>query len=313
MTLGTNGAGRQEHSPAGQREQRVKFRIVHRRAAVLFAFLALLIGLPVTASASDAAMSSGWIRVGNLSADTSAVDVYVYSSGDSSPQFVVPDVSYGTVSAYKSVSAGDYSVKMRSAGSAASSQPVLTADVTVGGGKSYTATALSVNGQAQLKILNDELAAPTGKSWVRVIQASSKQNAVKFHCSCAPGAPGDIVTKASSGSVSSYAAIPVGTWTMPATGPSEQTSLPVTLVGNTVHTEVVLDGSNGLQIINLVDAAGEGLPPTGGANTGFGGTAAHRPGSPLPWAGVIGAGMLLALTGGIWLRRTRLRRLTTHV
>ena len=47
-------------------------------------------------------------------------------------------------------------------------------------------------------------------------------------------------------------------------------------------------------------------------NTGFGGTAAHGPGSPLPWLAVIGAGLLLALTGGIWLRRSRLRRLTTH-
>ena len=290
----------------------MKFRIVHRRAAVLFAFLALLIGIPVTASASYAAASSGWIRVGNLSADTSAVDVYVYSSGSSSPQFVVPDVSYGTVSAYRSVSAGDYSVKMRSAGSAASSQPVLTADLTVADGKSYTATALSVNGQAQLKVLNDELTTPTGKSLVRVIQASNKQNAVKFHCSCAPGAPGDIVTKASSGSVSSYAAIPTGTWTMSATGPSAEANLPVTLADNTVHTEVVIDGSSGLEIINLIDAAGTGQPPTGGASTGFGGTAAHGPGSPLPWIGVIGAGMLLALTGGIWLRRTRLRRLTTH-
>src|SRR6476620_4625302 len=121
------------NSPAGQREQRVKFRIVHRRAAVLFAFLALLIGIPVTASASYAAASSGWIRVGNLSANTSAVDVYVYSSGDSSPQFVVPGVTYGTVSAYRSVSAGDYSVKMRAAGSGATSQAVLTADLTVGG------------------------------------------------------------------------------------------------------------------------------------------------------------------------------------
>jgi Domain of unknown function (DUF4397) len=279
---------------------------------VLFAFLALLIGIPVTASASYAAASSGWIRVGNLSADTSAVDVYVYPSGDSSPQFVVPDVSYGTVSAYRSVSAGDYSVKMRSAGSAASSQPVLTADVTVVDGKSYTATALSVNGQAQLKVLNDELTSPTGKSLVRVIQASNKQNAVKFHCSCAPGAPGDIVTKASSGSVSSYAAIPTGTWTMSATGSSAEANLPVTLADNTVHTEVVLDGSSGLEIINLLDAAGAGQPPTGGASTGFGGTAAHGPGSPLPWIGVIGAGMLLALTGGIWLRRSRLRRLTTH-
>jgi hypothetical protein len=138
---------------------------------------------------------------------------------------------------------------------------------------------------------------------VRVIQASDKQNAVKFHCSCAAGAPGDIVTKASSGSVSSYAAIPVGTWTMSATGPSEQTSLPVTLVGNTVHTEVVLDGSNGLEILNLEDAAGAGQPPTGGANTGFGGTAGHGPGSPLPWLAVIGAGVLLVLTGGFWWRR----------
>jgi len=290
----------------------VRFRIVHRRAAVLFAFLALLIGIPVTASASYAAASSGWIRVGNLSPDTSAVDVYVYSSGDSSPQFVVPDVSYGTVSAYRSVGAGDYSVKMRDAGSAASSQPVLTADVTVADGKSYTATALSVNGQAQLKVLNDELTSPTGKSLVRVIQASNKQNAVKFHCSCAPGAPGDIVTKASSGSVSSYAAIPTGTWTMSATGPSAEANLPVSLADNTVHTEVVIDGSSGLEIINLLDAAGAGQPPTGGASTGFGGTAAHGPGSPLPWIGVIGAGMLLALTGGIWLRRTRLRRLTPH-
>src|SRR5580765_1534094 len=81
---------------------KVKFRITRRRAAVLLAFLALLIGIPVTASASFAAASSGWIRVGNLSATTSAVDVYVYASGDSSPKFMVPDVSYGTVSAYKS-------------------------------------------------------------------------------------------------------------------------------------------------------------------------------------------------------------------
>ena len=266
----------------------MKLRIKHRRVAVLLAFLALVIGIPATASASYAAASTGWIRLGNLSASTSAVDVYVYSSGGSSPQFVVPDVAYGAVSAYKSVSAGDYTIKMRKAGSAASSQPVLTADATVASDKAYTATALSVNGQAQLKVLTDELNPPSGKSLVRVIQASDKQDAVKFHCSCAPGDPGNIVTKASPGSVSSYATIPAGTWTMAATGPSEQTSLPVTLTGNTVPTEVVLDGSNGLEILNLTDAAGAGQPATGGAGTGFGGTAPHGPGSPLPWVAVIG-------------------------
>ena len=285
----------------------VKLRIRHRRAAVLLAFLALLIGIPATASASYAVASSGWIRLGNLSATTSAVDVYVYASGSSSPKLMIRDVGYGAVSSYNPVSAGDYSVKMRKAGSAASSQPVLTGTVTVQGDKSYTATALNVSGQTQLKVLNDELNPPSGKSLVRVIQASDKQNAVKFHCSCAPGAPGDITTKAAPGSVSSYATIPAGTWTMSATGPSAQTSLPVTLTGNTVHTEVVLDGSNGLEILNLVDAAGAGQPPTGGANTGFGGTAPHGPGSPLPWLAAIGAGLLLVLTGGVW-RRSRLRR-----
>jgi hypothetical protein len=284
---------------------------MHRRAAALFAFLTLLLGLVVTASASYAAASSGWIRLGNLSASTSAVDVYVYSAGDSSPQFVLPGISYGTVSGYRSVSAGDYSIKMRAAGSAASSQPVLTASVTVQGGKAYTATALNANGQPKLSVLDDNLTAPAGKSLVRVIQASGKQDNVKFHCSCAPGAAGDIVSKASSGSVSSYTAIPAGTWTMSATGSSAQASLPVTLAGNTVHTEVVVDGSAGLEIVNLVDAAGAGQPPTGGAGTGFGGTAPHAPGSPLPWLAVIGAGALLLLTGGIWWRRSKPRRLTT--
>jgi hypothetical protein len=244
-----------------------------------------------------------------LSATTSAVDVYVYPAGDSTPRLVLHNVTYGTVSGYSSVSAGNYSVKMRKGGSAASSQPVLTTDLTVKGGKSYTAAALSANGQgAQLKVLNDELTTPAGKSRVRVIQASAKQDAVKFHCSCAPGAAGNIVSKAAPGSVSSYTSIPAGTWTMAATGPSAKTSLPVTLTGNTVHTEVVLDGSNGLEILNLTDAAGVGQPPAGGVATGFGGTAAHGPGSPLPWVAVIGAGALLVLAGGIWRRR----RLTTQ-
>ncbi len=76
----------------------------------------------------------------------------------------------------------------------------------------------------------------------------------------------------------------------------------------TVHTMVVLDGTNGLEIVNLVDAAGAGQPPAGGVTTGFGGTAGHGPGSPAPWLALIGAGVLIALTGGFRLRRHRLRR-----
>ena len=312
--MGRGGRGAGQIVPQVREGTKVKFRMTRRRAAVLLAFLAMLLGIPLTAPASNAAASTGWIRLGNLSATTSAVDIYVYSPGDSSPRFVVHNVAYGTVSVYKSLSAGHYSIKMRAAGSAASSRPALSAGVAVQGGKAYTAAALSAKGQAaQLKILDDRLTTPAGKSLVRVIQASGKQDAVKFHCSCAPGAAVDIVSKAPPGSVSSYAAIPAGTWTMTATGSSGQAGLPVTLAGNSVHTEVVLDGSSGLEIVNLTDAAGVGRPPAGGVNTGFGGTAPHGPGSPILWLAVIGAGLLLVLTGGIWLGRSRLRRLTTQV
>ena len=51
-------------------------------------------------------------------------------------------------------------------------------------------------------------------------------------------------------------------------------------------------------------------PLVGGAGTGFGGTAPHGPGSPLPWLAVIGTGALLTLGGGLGWRRAMLARLT---
>jgi hypothetical protein len=279
---------------------------------MLLAFLALLVGLPATATASSAATSDGWIRLGNLSPATSPVDVYVYPSGNSTALITLPDVAYGTVSSYEIVGAGGYSIQMRPAGSPASSAPVLSASVTVQAGDAYTAVALAGSSNAvQLKVLDDSLTAPKGKSLVRVIQATD-QKQVTFHCSCAAGAPGNITTDASSGSVSSYAPIPTGTWTMTATAPSSSADLPVTLMADTVHTEVVVDSKPGsIAIENLLDAVGVGQPPVGGVGTGFGGTASRGPGSPLSWAAVIGTGALLTLAGGLGLRRRRLHRLTT--
>ena len=50
--------------------------------------------------------------------------------------------------------------------------------------------------------------------------------------------------------------------------------------------------------------------PIYGVTTGFGGTAGHGPGSPAPWLAVIGAGALVAVGGGLRLRRHGLRRQT---
>ena len=85
----------------------MKFRITRWRAAVLLAALALMLGIPAAAAtASYAATSNGWISVGNLSQTPSAVDVYLYPSGSTSPQLVDPDVTYGTVLPAQTVSAG---------------------------------------------------------------------------------------------------------------------------------------------------------------------------------------------------------------
>jgi hypothetical protein len=273
---------------------------------MLLATSALLLGIPAaaTAYASSATSGTGWIRLAHLSPNTPAVDVYLYSFGNSNARIVLHHVAYGTVSPYEAGTAGDYSVAMRAAGASATSQPVLSTSVTIAAGHAYTVAGMGPESGLRLQVLDDSLTTPPGKSLVRVIQASLKQQVVKFHCSCG----GDIAPKASFASVSSYVPIPPGTWTMSAIASGSKASMPVSLVAGTVHTEVVLDGANGLEIVNLVDAAGAGRPPVGGTLTGFGGTAPHGPGSAVPWLAVIGAGSLLALTGGLRLRRSALRR-----
>ena len=167
----------------------MKYRVMPWRPAVLLAFSALLVGVPATASAS-AARSTGWVSLGNLSETPSPVDVYLYTSGDSSPQLVEHDVAYGTILPYQQVNAGGYSVKMRAAGSSATSNPVWSVSFTVQAGGTYTVVPLRTSAQqGQLKVIDNNLTTPQGKSLVRVIQADINQSQVTFHCSCAAGAP----------------------------------------------------------------------------------------------------------------------------
>src|SRR6185312_1389246 len=163
------------------------------------------------------------------------------------------------VSPYETVTAGDYSVAMRAAGAAASSQPVLSTSVTVKAGHAYTVAGMGPKSGLRLQVLNDDLTTPAGKSSVRVIQASLKEQTVKFTCGGQ-----DIVPKATFASVSSYQAIPANTWTMQAIGSNSTATDRFNMAAGTVHTMVVLDGASGLEIVNLEDAAGAGQPPAGG-------------------------------------------------
>ena len=285
------GVGR-DGAPPGQRPSRrrgpVTAWIMHHRLPVFglaCAVLAAAITIPLvspgpsassgrSASSGAPATPTGWVSLGNLSQTPSPVDVYLYSPGDSSPRFVQRDVAYGTILPYRAVSPGNYSVKMRTAGSPASGNPVWSVSFTVKAGGTYTVAPLRTSAQqGQLKVIDNNLTTPKGKSFVRVIQADIDQKQVTFHCSCAPGAPGNITTDAAPGSVSPPVPIPTGTWTMTATGPNAKGSLPIRLTAGTVHTEIVIAApGGGIQIINVVTTTGARQAPGGGASAGSAGS-----------------------------------------
>jgi hypothetical protein len=275
---------------------------ITKRLLLLLGFSALLLGGPAaaTAFASSATTGTGWIRLAHLSPNTPAVDVYLYSFDNPNAMIVLHHVSYGTVSPYESVNAGDYSVAMRAAGASATSAPVLSTSVTIAAGHAYTVAGMGPESGLRLQVLDDNLTTPSGQSEVRVIQASLKDQVVTVDLGSTA-----LASSLKFCNVSSYQDVSPGSEsvTVSASGGGAKSS--VALAAGTVHTLVVLDGASGLEVVNLEDASGSGKPPAGGVATGFGGTAPHGPGSPVPWLAVIGAGSLLAVAGGLRLRRGR--------
>src|SRR5450432_4612988 len=114
------------------------FSTIIRRIVMLLAASALLLGIPVAAYASSATTGTGWIRLAHLSPNTPAVDVYLYSFGNSNAKIVLKHVTYGTVSGYEAVPDGEYTVAMRGAGAKSTSKPVLSTTVDISAGKTYT-------------------------------------------------------------------------------------------------------------------------------------------------------------------------------
>jgi hypothetical protein len=278
--------------------------ILPAMAAVLLAAAPALASVQAPAAAQDSAAlhaqagaGTGWIRLAHLSPNTPAVDVYLYSFGDSAAQLVLHHVAYGDVSPYEAVTAGDYSVAMRLAGAAATTKPVLSTSVDVAAGNAYTVAGLGPESALRLQVLHDELNTAPGQALVRVIQASLKEHVVTVSLG------GQVLaSNLAFGTVSSYQPVSPGSSTVNVSFSGADATASVSIAAGTVHTLVVLDGANGVTIDDLLDAAGAAVAPAGGAATGFGGTAPRGPSSPLPWALVILAGMLVALAGGLRLR-----------
>ncbi len=285
----------------------MRFRPMAMRAlaplvvSVLGLFTLMAVAAAPAASAAPAQAGDGWIRLAHLSPNTPAVDVYLYSFGNSHAMIVLHHVSYGEVSPYEKVTPGQYTVAMRAAGAKASSPPVLSTDVHIAQGGAYTVAGMGPNKGLRLQVLRDELTTPAGKSRVRVIQASLK------HIKVTIMAGGQTLAKELPfGHVTDYVTANPGTFRVHAEGMGAMGAKAVTLDAGSIYTLVVLDSSgNGLEIDPLQDAAGSTVMPNGAAQTGLGGTAATSAPSPVLWVSLLAAGALLAGAGAFRMRKVR--------
>jgi Domain of unknown function (DUF4397) len=245
--------------------------------------------------------NDGWIRLAHLSPNTPPVDVYLYSFGNSHAMIRLNHVAYGTVSPYEKVPAGEYTVAMRGVGASPSSQPVLSTSVQVTAGDAYTVAGMGPAKGLRLQVIPDRLTTPRGKSLVRVIQASLRYQKITVDANHRTLAKALIFAH-----VTNYVSTSPGSFDVHFAGMGAKGSSNVALAAGTIHTLVVLDGShNSLQVANLEDAAGSAVPPSGGADTGLGGTAPAPAPSPVLWVGLVAAGALVATAGAYRMRKMR--------
>ncbi len=276
-------------------------RVLRMATAAAFALLGLAVTqVAVAAPFASASSQVGWIRLAHFSPNTPAVDVYLYSFGNPKAEIVLHHVSYGTVSPFEQVAAGDYTVAMRGAGAPAGSKPVLSTAVDIAAGHAYTVAGIGPASGLRLQVIPDRLRTPRGKALVRIIQASMEQDVVTV-----TAGKTKLASNLKFASVTSFVAVKPGTWSVRAKGSSESVTASITLNAGTIHTIVVLDEPGRLALDDLLDAAGSKVEPAGGPATGFGGTAARPGAALLPWAVAAAAGLAITLSGTAMLSRRR--------
>jgi hypothetical protein len=262
--------------------------------------LGTVAGTAAAASASSMSSGMGWVRCAHLSPNTAPVDIYLYSFGNPKAMDVLRHVPYGDVGMYMKMQAGEYTAAIRKAGAPAGTVPVLSVSFMVHAGRAYTVAVIGPARGLRLVALNDRLTTPHGRSLVRVIQASLKEQQVTVRAGSAA-----LASNLAFGSVTPYGADKPGHWMLHAAGGSETWSGKVMLTAGSIHTLVVLDSPSGLKVTNLMDAAGSAMMPEGGVDTGLGGTAPGQAPSPLPWLAGLATGLLLAAAASIRLYRNR--------
>lgn len=257
-----------------------------------------------------AAQSRGLLQLAHLSPDTPAVDIYVDAVSGPGDAIMLPSVGYGTLSGYREVMPGTYTVSMRRAGDAPSTPPVLSTVVDVQPGSARTVTGLGAFADLALKVLDDDLTLPPpDRARMRVIAAGTARDLD------ATLAGTTVATHLAPGNASGYALVPAGATSLEVTpAGGAPIAVPVDVGAGSVYTVLVLDRpGGGVQVRTTLDAAGTSVVPVGGVEAGRGGFAVlPRERTIAPAAVAVAAaaltGLLLSLRGRLPRRGSGARR-----
>jgi Domain of unknown function (DUF4397) len=253
-----------------------------------------LLALTLVVSTPPASgQSAGWIRLAHLSPDAFDVDVYVapFRGGN---QVVLRKVGYGDVSGHQRLAPGRYTVSMRPAGASPSTPAILSKELEVAEGQAYTVAGMGMAKALRLDVLRDDLTIPpSGKSRVRVIQASARAASATVTLGDVTAGPVQFA------SASKYVQVPAGRLSVgvkPESGSAGTQALD--LRPGAVYSLALLDApKSGIRVVRLLDAAGSGRMPAS-VNAGYGGAAS---GSEPPGRGAALAAAGLLLGAGVVL------------
>lgn len=277
-------------------------RVARCLSVVLLCAGGSALGLPAAMAAEGALL-----RLAHLSPDTPAVDVYVDSVADPAAGVVLTGVAYGTISNYQDVAPGTYAVAMRAAGDDPATPPVLSTTVEVGANSARTVAGVGYFADLGLKVLDDDLALPPpGQARMRVVAAAAGASAFDVSRRGGP----DLANGLDFAAATDYVNVPAGQAALLVTPDGGAvTELPLEVAAGSVYSVLVLDQpGGGFAVQTVLDAAGPGVVPVGGVETGAGGAAPISPGTLDP-AGIAVLGIAaLAATTLIATGRTRLPR-----
>lgn len=270
-----------------------------RRILLSSALAVPMILLSVLVAPTASAATGTYLRLAHLSPDTPTVDVLVTSY--SGQTLHLRGVNYGDVSSYTRIEPGSYTVQMRPAGADDSTPAVVSTTLDAREGAAYTAAGLGRNDDLAVRVLTDDLTPPgADRSRIRVVQGAEPAGAVSISWNGTTA-----MTAVPFGTATDYVTVPSGSGSFtvaPASGAPVQ--LPVDLASGDVYSVVLVQRDGTLTAELKTDARSSGEVPTGGIQTGYGGTAGLDGTRPVVAAG-IGLSLLLGLVTAVGLRRGR--------